>query len=491
MWYKPKTLRLKLTLVNLLVFGGLLIALGATVLFICQRELKSAFDERLSDRAELMAERMNFDAEKFNTASPIRRTKPRLIPYRLPGYFFQLYLDDGTLIEKSTNLGDITLPLSSVGMRSRDTMQPVLETLSGSIPNKLFNQNSSLRLLTLYHDREEVDPFYLQVAVSLEPVNTSIRSLRNFFFWLMCGGLLLAALASWLLAKRSLTPIGEIAREAQEMGAAHLDRRLTLPTGRDELHELTLTLNDMLERLEAAFKAQERFLANAAHELKTPVAVLLGESQVLGQKERTPEEYDRFMADVQDEMRRLGQIINSMLILARADAGLPLPSIELVSINEVAMEAVTRCQIQAGRQEVRLIPVLAMPENDQPEPRVNGDPELLIVAVTNLIRNAIRYSPVQEPVEITVTSDTVNARISVRDRGQGVPEELKEQLFERFYSSSQMQETTFKGIGLGLAIAKGVARLHRGKINVYNHTEGGAVFVIELPLSISAYGETN
>lgn len=484
MWAGLRTLRFKLTLLSLAVFGALLVALVTVILVIRQREIREGFDERLSDRAEAMVERIDFDAEKAKLAPSTRRSRPRLIPYRLPGYYFQLRLDDGTVVERSANLSHVTLPVSGAALRSRQTKKPVLETLADEIPHTLLGDGSSLRLLTLYHDREGVDPFYLQVAVSTERVHASIRQLAQLLFWSVCGGLLLAAILSYLLARRSLAPMGQIATEAREMSAASLDRRLPLPLGRGELYELTMTLNDMLNRLEAAFRAQERFLANAAHELKTPVAVVLGEAQVLGQKERMPEEYDRFVANVQDEMRRFGQIVNSMLILARADAGLPLAAVVPVSVNEIVMEAVTRCQVQAQRQEVRLVPVLAMPEPDRPEPVVQGDPELLRAAVANLIRNAIRYCPVQEAVDISVKSDSETVRIAVRDRGPGVPGSLKEQLFDRFYSSSDGGDLS-KGIGLGLAIAKGVATLHRGAIDVSNHPEGGAEFVIELPLAPS------
>lgn len=484
MWAGLKTLRFKLALLYLAVFGSLLVALVTVILIVRQQDIQDTFDERLSDRAEAIVEKIDFCAENSGLGLSTQRTRPRLIPYRLPGYYFQLRLEDGTIVERSANLSHVVLPLTEAALRSRQTKKPVLDTLADEISHTLLGDKSSMRLLTLYHDREGVDPFYLQIAVSTERVHASVRQLAQLLFCMVCVGTLLAAILSYLLAKRSLAPIRQIAIEAREMSPAHLDRRLPLPPGRGELYELTTTLNDMLDRLEAVFRAQEHFLTNAAHELKTPVAVMLGEAQVLGQKGRTPEEYDRFVANVQDEMRRLGQIINSMLILARADAGLPLTAVVPVSVNEIIMEAVTRCQLQAERQEIRLVPILAMPEPDRSEPVVQGDPELLRAAIANLIRNAIRYSPVQEAVDVSIQSDDETVLISVRDRGPGVPEDLKEQLFERFYSSSESDDS-FKGIGLGLAIAKGVATLHRGAIDVSNHPEGGAEFVIELPLTTS------
>jgi signal transduction histidine kinase len=476
-----KTLRFKLTLVYFVTFGTILILCAMILLVRRYLDLLNEFDERLTDRAVTMVERMEFNARNLPQTQPTRRARPRLIPYRLPGYYFQLYLEDGTLVEKSHNLGKITLPFSKEASASRQREKATLETLTGSIAGNVLNRDGRLRLLTLYHDREGIDPFYLQVAVSLERVHQSARELARLLLLVILGGLALGAASAWLLARRSLAPIGQIAREARNLGAAHLYQRLTSPPGQDELVELVRTLNDMLERLHLAFKAQERFLANAAHELKTPVAVVLGEAQVLSQRDRTPEEYDRFVANVQDEMRRFGQIVNSMLILARADAGLPLASIEPVSVNEVVMEAVSRCQVQAQRQEVRLVPVLAMPTSDQPDLTVSGDGELLRAAVVNLIRNAIRYSPVQEAVDITIEAVETEARIIVRDRGPGVPKELAEHLFDRFYSHAETDEG-FKGVGLGLAIAKGVAELHQGRISVAADSGGGAEFVLTLPI---------
>lgn len=296
------------------------------------------------------------------------------------------------------------------------------------------------------------------------------------------AGLLAGAVASWLLARRALAPIGTIAAEARELSAASLSRRLTVPPGDDELAELTGTLNDMLERLDAAFQAQERFLANAAHELKTPVAIVLGEAQVLNQRDRTPEEYDRFVADVADEMRRFGQIVNSMLILARADAGLPLAAVEIVSMNEVVMEAVARCQTPASRREVRLVPTLVLPESDEPEPLVEGDAELLRSAVVNLIRNAIGYSPADAAVEIRLELEPPAVRIHVRDHGPGVSEEIRDRLFDRFCSLPGPDDP-LKSVGLGLSIARGVAELHQGSLDFRNLPDGGAVFTLEIPLA--------
>ncbi|GAG52602.1 unnamed protein product, partial [marine sediment metagenome] len=223
------------------------------------------------------------------------------------------------------------------------------------------------------------------------------------------------------LARRSLAPIGEIARQARDYTAAHLDRRIRTRPGGDEVAELTRVINEMLSRLEAAFRAQERFVADASHELKTPLSVMLAEAQVLLQQDRTPEEYDQFVASAQDQLRQLVRLVDSLLTLARADAGFPLAQVQPVSINEVVMEAVERCGLLARHREVRLVPTLAPLAEDGVEALVDGDPALLRATIDNLIRNAVRYSPVEGAVEVEVRVNDQEVDVAVRDNGPGIP----------------------------------------------------------------------
>ena len=294
-------------------------------------------------------------------------------------------------------------------------------------------------------------------------------------------GLILAAIASEQLVRRGLGPVGRVAREAQRLTAARLDLRLPVPSGRDEVVEMIRTLNDMLDRLQAAFAAQERFIANAAHELKTPVTHLLGRAQVLARQTRSPEEYDRFVSGVQEEMRHLATIVESLLLLARADAGLPLESRTRVSINEVVTDAVERCHPHAEQREIRLEPALCAPTEELDEPEVEGDSELLVSMVSNLVRNAIRFSPPGESVVVAVDRVESEVRIAVRDRGPGIPADQLPRLFERFYQVPGVERPA--GSGLGLSIAQGVAKLHKGRIGVANRLGGGCAFEVILGLA--------
>jgi two-component system OmpR family sensor kinase len=386
------------------------------------------------------------------------------------------------VLERSRSLKNTVLPLDEQAAATRGSHTAVLETVTGGAADTLLGPGQPLRMLTLYHDEPGEIPYYLQVGVSVVRLNNSINHLHRLVLILIPIGMLAVGIASWLMARRSLAPIGRIARDVQKLTAAHLDRRITVPTEGDELSEMVVTVNQMLVRLEAAFRAQDRFIANAAHELKTPVTVLLGEAQVLSRQARTPEQYERFVASVQDEMRRFAQLIDSLLTLARAHAGFPIPSAGPVSVNEAVTDAVQRCQPLAEQREVRLILVLAPPSPDEPDAVVLGDSELLSLMVGNVIRNAIRHSPVGKAVEIEVQSRETEATIAVRDAGPGIPADLLDRVFDPFFRVPRDTDAG-QGAGLGLAITKGVAELHRGMIQASNRPGGGCNFIIRLPLA--------
>jgi len=478
---KFATLRFKLAVLNLMVFGVIFTSLCVAVFAVRAGQLRESFDERLLDKAETIIEAIGLRAGEQQAPQPTTQQGARLNPFRFPGYSFALRRPDGDLLERSANLGAMELPFSEEARRVRFTGAPVLETVRRDRPRFMSDETGQLRLITLYQDRLDMPPFYLQVGHPLDRVEQSIRRLRRLLLVVIPLGLLLVSIASWWTVRRSLAPIGEIAREARQLTAARLDRRIEVPPGRDEVSEMVLTINEMLGRLEKAFLAQERFIADASHELKTPLALVLTETQVLLQRDRTPEEYDRFVAGVQDQLRHLSRMVDSMLTLTRADAGFPLSQAVPVSINEVVTEAVQHCEPLASHREVRLIPKLALPTEEEPEPCVSGDPLLLRAVVENLIRNAVRYSPAEEAVQIEVHTDHDEVIVSVRDQGPGIPPDQMERVFDRFFQVSRRGESP-PGAGLGLAIAKGVATLHQGAISLANRPSGGCEFILRLPL---------
>lgn len=480
MFQHLRTLRFRLAALYLVVFGVIQVAVCAVILHAFASHVRQDFDERLIDRAEIMIDAISVETAQ-PSPTPQRRSPPRLNPFRFPGYYFQIVGDSGRTLERSWNLGETSLPFTETARASRRAGRPAMETIRDEVGRASSAATGQLRLLTLFRDEPNVRPFYLQIAASLEPVSESITQARRLLFTIVPIGLAAAALASWLLARRSLAPIGRIARQAREYTGASLERRIDMPPGNDEAAELAAVINEMLGRLESAFHAQSRFVADASHELKTPLSVLSAEAQILSQQPRSPEQYERFVASIRDELRQLSRLVDSLLTLARAEAGAPLAATMPVSINEVAMDTVQRYQGLAEQRSIKLAPTLAMPGPAGPEPVVDGDPALLRAMAENLVRNAIRHSPRESAVQIEVGLDGQHVSLAVRDRGPGIPSDQIEKIFDAFYRVPP-EDQPHEGSGLGLAIARSVTRLHHGSIAARNHPEGGCEFVVRLPL---------
>lgn len=325
----------------------------------------------------------------------------------------------------------------------------------------------------------------VQAGAGLKALRDDQRGVWRAF---LVGAPLVAAvggLLAWAGARRRRSGrLDEIIRVAAEITPSGLSRRLDPGTEKGELARLAEAINGMLSRMEAGFLAQDRFISEVSHELKTPVSVLLLEAQVLERSDPDALVYAKFVASVEDEMRRLAQLVESFLTLARAKHGDTQVRRVTVDMNETAVEAGQHCYAYAGMRELKLAMTL-VPEEDCPgAPIVSGDPDLLRTMIENLLRNAIAVSPRQSEVDLRVTGEDHHVTVRVRDRGPGVPEALASRIFERFVTADHARQGT-KGSGLGLAIAKGIAELHGGQIQFRNLAPsegGGAEFSARIPL---------
>ncbi|HWL94833.1 MAG TPA: HAMP domain-containing sensor histidine kinase [Phycisphaerae bacterium] len=485
MWRHVQTLRFKLAGLYLLVFGAILAALCVVIFNISENNLRNDFDKGLQNAAEAVADKIQIEMESSDV--PAGNPLELVSAFRFPGYYFEQRGEDGSVLARTQNLGSIDLPWDEAMAEARSLTAPVFVTVGGEKAEELIGNPGEVRLMTLYREPRVTEgraasPFYLQVAVNTRFLKERIDALSRLFLILVPSGLMVAAVASWFVSGRALQPIEKIRHIAERLSVQDLSQRFEQPRGRDEVALMVETINKMLDRLHNSFQAQERFIGHASHELKTPLSVLLGEAQVLKQKRRQPEEYEQFVGSVQDEVRSLAQMVDSVLTLARAEAGLPMTTSDEVSVNEIVIDAVERCQPQAKQREVRIVPHLAMPQGEEPEPIAIGDGDLLRLMFVNLIRNAIRYSPPGRPVEIVVTVEGNQAIISVRDQGPGIPPEYIDRVFDRFFRVPE-QGVDFKGVGLGLTIVRGIAQLHGGTAVAANRRQGGCEFIVRLPLA--------
>lgn len=289
--------------------------------------------------------------------------------------------------------------------------------------------------------------------------------------------LLFGAFGSFWLAKRAFRPIDRLTRTAREINAGDLHRRVPVPAARDEVQGLALTLNAMIERLDRAFEQQRRFVADASHELRTPVSVIRSVTDVALEHTLTRKEYTAVLRDINAESERLSRLIHDLLSLARADEGQLTLDRDAVRLDLLAQDVAASMEPLAAERNLTLhveTPQLVT---------VQGDTARLIQVMMALVDNALTYTNAGGSVRLAVEAGDGQARVSVSDTGIGIGEEAMPHLFERFYRADPARSRAAGGSGLGLAIVDWIVRAHGGAVTVESKEGQGSTFTVVLPLA--------
>jgi two-component system OmpR family sensor kinase len=338
--------------------------------------------------------------------------------------------------------------------------------------------------------------FTIIAAESLAEQQELLEDTRAGFLIAIPLGLLLAWLGGLALARRSLAPVTTMSGRAAAIGASSLHERLPVGNPRDELGQLATVFNDLLARLDAAFDQQRRFMADAAHELRTPVSIMRGEADIaLSQRERSSEEYRGALEVVRAEGRRLSRIVGELFLLARADAGQQPLQPRAMYLDELVSDCVRAVRSLAIGRAVTVRCAMDPPvstESDRPDGSAagmdhayQGDEELLRRLLVNLLDNAIKHAPSGSTVEVRLISDAREHRLQVIDRGAGISRAALDHVFERFFradeSRARDEASETGGAGLGLAIARWVAEAHGGTLAIVSSSPGETIFEARLP----------
>jgi len=322
------------------------------------------------------------------------------------------------------------------------------------------------------------DPHVLQVAATLAPRNAMLRDAGLLLLGIVIVATVMSFAGAWWLADRAIHPVTAIVDQAEEIGAGTLKRRIGAYADSLEYQRLVEVLNDMLERLDAAFESQRRFTADASHELRSPLTALRGELELARRRERSPGEYRRVIDSALEEVERLSRTAEDLLTLARSDGGVIQPRLKMVQLGEAVRDVVLRVESMAGAKG------LDLQVSSEDDPTVLADPDLLDRLLRNLLENAIKYTPGGGRVTARADRDKGTGRVTVEDTGPGIPEDEIDRIFERFHrvDDSRTPERDGGGAGLGLAIARSIADLHQGSLSAGNRPEGGVQFILRLPL---------
>lgn len=381
-------------------------------------------------------------------------------------WFVQVWDDQGRSPLRSGYL-ERDLPVDSAALRRARAGEWVYLTQAWDLD----------RLRVLYYPIDRIDPRHrghvMEVASSIVPLTQTVRRIDAVLAVLAIAGIIGVSVVGWLLAGHALKPVAHITEQAEGIEAGSLDQRITAHARTAEFEGLVAVLNRMLDRLDAAFAGQRRFIADASHELRSPIAAVRGHLEVVRRRERSTAEYEEAIDVALSQARRLQALAEDLLTLARCDAGVLEPVVRRIKLADVVVEVAASQDRLARAKGVTIKPELGS------EVVVSADPDLLRRLARNLLDNAIKYTPAGGEVSMRVGRNNGTAWLEVADSGPGIAPEHAPHLFDRFYRADPSRDRS-AGAGLGLAIAQAIAEAHGGRLTVRNRSAGGAAFRFEL-----------
>jgi heavy metal sensor kinase len=319
--------------------------------------------------------------------------------------------------------------------------------------------------------------FTIQVAEDMDDYIDALDRYR-LLLWIGIPVLLIAATAGgYWMSGRALTPVDEITRAAQEISPDDLTARLAVPRTRDQIERLAKTLNAMLQRIQSAFEQMKQFTADASHDLRTPIAFIQTRAEIALRKPRTDDDYREALHEIFGETQRLSGLINSLLLLARADNGTQGLTFRKTDLCDIVREAVAHGKTLAESRHIKWSQ--SFPESHL---WVGGDADALRRLFLILIDNAVKYTPEHGTVGVRVGNSDAKAYFEVLDNGIGIADADLPRIFDRFYRADFARSRDSGGFGLGLSIGQWIAKAHQGTITVKSTLGQGSSFRVWLPL---------
>jgi heavy metal sensor kinase len=457
----PRSIRLRLTLWYVLLIAIILACFSAGIYLTLRHNLYANLNDSLEARANDLLPLVRYEGTRPTLSASVSADSPDLGEQFVRVYDAsgQVTFDDSgeagavpvdrEALQRALTGGTDTHGVSVNGEPFRVRVVPIEQNgrLAGALEVGRAAADESDTLNTL-----------LLILGTAYPVTLAVASLGGIF-----------------LASRALSPIDKLTRLAHRISAEDLSQRLDLQLPDDEVGRLARTFDEMIARLDEAFRRQRQFTADASHELRTPLTAVKGQVEVALQKERSSEAYREVLQTVNEQVDRLIRMVGSLLTLARADAGQIPIAFELVSLADLVGAAVEQVHPMAEKRGLEL--------GVAPGPSVvlQADEDLLLQLLLNLLDNAIKYTPSRGQVTAGWTADDTQIELWVRDTGAGIGPEHLPHIFDRFYRADKARSRAEGGVGLGLSICRWIAQAHGGSISVESAPREGSTFTARLP----------
>jgi heavy metal sensor kinase len=452
-------------------YGGILalilVTFSSGVYIYFQNSLQKSIDAKIKSIAEVLASSMT-ETHNQSLFGNFERYLENALGKKPKGKFIQIIDASGKIGARLNDLEAEAVPVSFVTLEKALKGEIVYETIETARPR--------LRMITMPILEHKKIISIVQVGSSLEEFEDTMKRLLIIMIVSIITATGGTIVVGYFMAKKTMKPVDQIRRTAVKISSNNLDERIELKGRKDELGRLAETFNAMISRLKDSFQRINQFSIDVSHELKTPLTILKGETELALRKERTNEEYKRSLESNLEEIDRMSRIIDDLLLLSKAEVKDIRLNLDKVDLRDLLADVCLNMKLFGENKGVEII------ASELEDIRIVGDELKLRRMLTNIVENGIKYG--NRGGHVTVSSFRRNgfACINVRDDGPGIAAEDIKYIFDRFYRADRSRKRE-SGSGLGLSISKWIAEAHQGTIEVESRPSAGSLFTIKLPMS--------
>jgi heavy metal sensor kinase len=450
-------------------YGGLLalilVVFSSGVYVYFENSLMDSIDVKNKSIADVLSSSIN-DTHSQSVFGNFERYLENVLGKKPKGKFIQIIDPSGKIGAKMNDMETDAVPVPYSTFQRGAKGEIVYETIE--------NTNSRIRMITIpIMENNQVS--FIQVGSSLADFDETMKKLLIIMIIGIPTSLSVIVIVGYFMAKKSLKPVDQIRKAAVKISSSNLDERIDIKGRKDELGRLAETFNAMIARLKDSFQRTNQFSIDVSHELKTPLTILKGETEVVLRKERDNEEYKKLLQSNLEEIDRMARIIDDLLLLSKADSKDMKLNIENISLRDLVADVCANMKIFADRKEITLV------ADELADVRLIGDELKLRRMLWNIIENGIKYTPKGGGMNVSSYTNNGFVCVNVKDNGIGISGDDIEYIFDRFYRADRSRKRE-SGSGLGLSISKWIAEAHKGTIEVTSQPSKGSQFLIKLPL---------